>query len=71
MSRLDRQPCGFPLSYQATESVNKVDREAGRRRDLLLRFGLAAVVWLTIITTNLALNSAYVGRLPESSRDIS
>lgn len=70
MGRLDRQLCGFPLPFEATESVNKVDREAGRRRDLLLRFGLAAVVWLTIITTSLALNSAYVGRVPESPRDI-
>jgi len=69
MSRPECQLCGLPLGYRARGPVAAVDRKSTELRgDLVVRFGLASFLWLTIITLGLAFDFGYLQLFSESLR---
>jgi len=66
MNNANCQPCG--LTSKASGFSPRAEREAAEHRDLVLRFGLAAFLWLNIITISLVLYAGYFEHISESTR---
>jgi heavy metal translocating P-type ATPase len=58
------------LGYRAGEYAPQADRDHSERRDLLLRIGVAAFLWLNVMTLSLVIYASYWEAISDSARRI-
>jgi heavy metal translocating P-type ATPase len=56
------------LGYRASEFGSERDQESAERKDLLLRLGLAAFLWMNVMLFSLVIYTSYFERIAESAR---
>ena len=58
------------LGYRAAEQAGQTDRDRGEKRDLLLRTGIAAFLWMNVMTLSLVIYASYWEAISDAARRI-
>ncbi|MGJ5816297.1 heavy metal translocating P-type ATPase [Paludibaculum fermentans] len=58
------------LGYNASEYSGETDRDRGEKRDLLLRIGIAAFLWMNVMLLSLVIYASYWENISDAARRI-
>jgi len=62
--------CIAGLGYRAAEYTGQTENDRSERRDLLLRIGVAAFLWLNVMTLSLVIYASYWESISETARHL-